>query len=166
MPKLTKAMRRARTFALLLALIGLAATPGAAASRNSHPSRSLHPNQRCKHPTVKRSYIVTGTLVSWDGTAVEITVHNANHAARYSGELTDQNPNRKGVQVRGGTYSVDRNNDAFQTFFSGYEPNEQPSAGDKVRIRGTVLYTKKHCGGPSYSDVNVKRVKLIDADGD
>ena len=159
-------MRRTRTFALLLALVGLAAMPGTAASRNSHPTRGLRPNQSCKHPTVKRSYVVTGTLVSWDGTTVGITVHSANRAARHAGELTDQNPNKRGVQVRGGDYSVDSNSDAFQTYFSGYEPNEQPAAGDKVRMRGTALYTKKHCGGPNYSGVNVKRVKFIDHDGD
>ena len=153
-------MKKAHTFALLLSLAGLAAIPAGVATA------SPHPNQRCKHPTVKRSYVVTGTLVSWDGTTVEITVRNANHAARYSGKLADQNPSKKGVQVRGGDYSVNHNGDSFQTYFSGYEPSEQPASGDKVRIRGTVLYRKKHCNGPSYSDVNVKRVRFIDADGD
>jgi hypothetical protein len=74
---------------------------------------------------------VTGTLVSWNCTTVEITAHSANHAARYSDKLDDQDTNQKGIQVRGDDY----------------------------------IY-QKHCGGPDYSNVNVKRVKFIDADGD
>ena len=155
-------MKKTRTFALLLALAGLAAIPGGTASAA---------NQSCKHPTVTRSFVVTGTLVSWNGNTVEITVRNANRAARNSGELEDQNPNRKGVQVRGGSYSVSDSSDSFNTYFSGYESGEQPAAGDKVRIRGRIAYTKKRCApeGTStadrYATPNVKRVRFIDADG-
>src|SRR5215217_5041360 len=122
-------MKMTRTLAALGSLGVLALLPMTAdATKGS--------NHRCSHPSVTRAFVVTGTLVSWDGTNLEITVKSANRHARNSGELTDQDAGKKGVQVKGGTYTTSLSGDSFKTSQSDYEAGEQPSTGDKVRVIG------------------------------
>ncbi len=107
--------KRLHTVALLTAAgallavpaIGQADKPGA--NGNHDHSKA---NKRCK--TVKKGFVVKGTLVSYTPDAdlftsgaqpsVEITVTGANRHARVSEELgPDRDPNKKGVQVAGAT---------------------------------------------------------------
>ena len=136
-------------------------------------------------PDVNKGYVVTGTLVSGgytpdnpttpmvNETSVAITVKNANRHARVSGELDDQNATKAGVQVKGDSYTVNSSGtpaDLFTVKLSGYEAMESPGTGDKVRIAGKVAVKRKRCApaGTSVADrygaVNVKRVRIIDAD--
>ena len=136
-----------------------------------------------KKPTVNKGFVVKGTLVSAtadnpltanDNEAnVVITVTGANRHARVSGELTDQNPSADGVQVAGGSYTVDATNDAFSVQLSDYTGTDTPSAGDAVRIVGKVAVTRKKCAtaqqdtaAERYGDVNIRRVKIADRDAD
>jgi hypothetical protein len=123
---------------------------------------------------------VSGTFVS--GTAddpmtadnegtITLTVTNANRHARNSGEIADQNLARKGVQVRGATYTV-TTADAYVLKANGYEGTDTVSPGDKVNVRGKVALTRKRCAtaGTSVADrygaVDVRRVTISDRDAD
>src|SRR5215211_2386648 len=142
-------MKTARITALLAAA-SLAAVPVAAeAARGGHRG-----GQRGGKPAVNKSFVVTGKLkqsgfsaddpvtTSVNEAVVEITVKNANRHARRSGELEDQNTSKKGVQVKGGDYMVDNDDDLFKVVLSGYEQGEQPGENDKVRIVGKIPYTR------------------------
>jgi hypothetical protein len=151
---------------------GLAAKPagqGKAAKANA-----------CK--TVKAPFIVAGTFVSAvaddvsttavnEGT-ITITVTGANRHARNSGEIADQNAAKKGVQVKGATYTIAAATDAFALKLDGYEAPDTPSVGDRVMIRGKVALTKKRCApaGTSTADrhgaVDIRKVTLSDRDAD
>jgi hypothetical protein len=155
-------MKMTRTLAALGALGVLVAVPITADAKQGS-------NHSCSHPSVTRAFVVTGTLVSWDGTNLEITVKSANRHARNSGEIADQDASKKGVQVKGATYSITLASDTFKTSQSDYEAGEQPSAGDKVRIIGRIAITKSRCAtdetlAERSAAPNVKRVKFIDAD--
>ena len=161
-----------RKIGLLLAALVLAATPAVAeAGKGKGKSGS--------HCTVKRGFTVRGTLESFtadDGSTqadeeeITITVTGANRHARRSGELADQDASKPGVQVKGATYSV--SGDPFKYKLVGYTGGDTPSTGDKVKLVGKILYTKKRCApeGTSledrYGDVDVRRVKIKDADPD
>jgi hypothetical protein len=173
-------MSKARGIALLAAGALIALPTVAQANHNSHaPADHGSKSKRCAPKN--KGFVVTGNLVS--GTAddpattdvneasVTITVKNANRHARNSGELTDQNAEKKGVQVKGGTYTLDNDDDAYKVVFSGYEEGEtKPNAGDKVRISGKIPVTRKRCApeGTStadrYGEPNIRRVKFVDVD--
>jgi len=133
----------------------------------------------CKHPTVKKGFVVKGTLVSFtadnpatqaDEESVTLTVTKANRHARVSGELADQDPAKPGVQVKGSTFSADgADPNGFKVKLVGYESGETPASGDKVKLVGKISVTKAKCApaGTStadrYGDVNVRKVKIKDA---
>jgi len=169
--------------ALLTAAGALLAVP--AIGQADRPSGGVHhdhskPNKRCKKPTVNKGFVVKGTLVSYTAdnpatpstneSRVEVTVTRANRHARVSGELKDTNPTKPGVQVAGGSYTVDASGtDPFGVRLSGYETGETPGAGDKVRIAGKIAVQRKKCAkGASlddrYGKVNVRRVKIVEVD--
>jgi len=128
--------------------------------------------------TVNKSFVVTGKLkqdgfspddpstTSVNEAGVKITVKNANRHARRSGELQDQNTSKKGVQVKGGSYMLDNNDDSFTVVRSGYESGEQPGENDKVRITGKIPYTRDKGLelDERYGEPNIRRVKIVDTD--
>src|SRR5215210_7278215 len=163
----------------VLAAAALAAAPAAQAHKTGEQhSHGKGGAKGCK--TLKRGFVVKGTLKADGFTAdnpdtetneasLEITVTGANRHARRSGELQDQDAAKKGVQVKGGSYTVSGGDDAFKVRLVGYEPGENPEAGDKVRIVGRIRYTKKRCAeGTSVADrygaPNIRKVKVKDAD--
>ncbi len=123
---------------------------------------------------VKKGFVVKGTLVSYGaGTAaagdetVTVNVTKMNRHASRSG-LIDVDSAASGTQ-----YSVTgagAGGDPFDVRLSGYEADELPGAGDRVRIVGKVAVTRKRCApaGASledrYGQVDVRKVKIVDAD--
>jgi hypothetical protein len=117
-------------------------------------------------------YQVTGTLVSVtpddpatpDSEAtVTLTVSSANSHARSSGELEDQNVDRKGNQVVGATYTVPAG-DAYVLKLGG-DGTAVPAAGDRVKVKGRVAVTKKRCVAEGmttdrYATPDVSRVTI------
>ncbi len=175
-------IKRIQFMALLVAAGALLAIPavGQAHHRAGH-SKGGKGKSCAQKRTVNKGFTVRGTLVSYTAdnpspgnqTSVKITVTGANRHARVSGELKDTNSNKPGVQVAGGSYTVDSSGDPADLFgvrLSGYEALEIPGEGDKVRIRGKIAVTRKKCApkGTSlddrYGKVNIRRVKIIDAD--
>lgn len=177
--------KRIQCLATVVAAGALLAVPavGQAHHKAGHTKGGSGQGKSCaKKPTVNKGFVVRGTLASYTAdaaatpaneTSVTITVKGANRHAKLSGELTDTDATKPGVQVAGGSYSVDSSGtpaDLFGVRLSGYETGEAPAAGDKVRIVGKVAVTRKRCApaGTSvadrYGDVNVRSVKIIDAD--
>ena len=166
--------------ALLALPAGGFADPGNGKGKGHTKSHANHgKSKRCaKSPKV--GYVVHGTLVSLtaddpntpanEGT-VTITVTGANHHARHSGEIADQDATKKGVQVAGATYTVPTT-DAYVLKLEGFEGADTPSAGDAVDIVGKVAVTKKKCApsGTStadrYATPNVRTVTVTDKDPD
>lgn len=183
-------IKRTRSLALLVAAgallavpaVGQAHNPGAKHNHGKDGKANGKSRSCAKKPTVNKGFVVKGTLVSatadnpatTDNEAnVVITVTRANRHARVSGELTDQNANTPGVQVAGGSYTVDASNDAFSVRLSDYTGTDTPSAGDAVSIVGKVAVTRKKCASATqdtaaerYGDVNIRRVKIADRDAD
>jgi len=167
--------------ALLIAAGALLAIPavGQAHHKGGH-SKGGKGKSCAEKPTVDKGFVVKGTLVNYTAdnpattgneTSVEITVTGANRHARVSGELKDTNATKRGVQVAGQPYKVDAGgSDPFGVRLSGYETGEAPAAGDKVRIVGKIAVRRKKCADKDatlaerYGAVNIRRVKIIDAD--
>ena len=152
----------------VLAVGALAAAPIAGAEHKTDHSAGSK-SQTCKKPAVKKAFIVKGTLDAPPaGSTVDITVTGANRHARRSGEIADQNPTKRGVQVSGADYMVDSAGAKLK--LSGYEAGENPEAGDKVRIMGKIPLKKKKCAKDDattdkrYGEPNLKKVKIIDKD--
>ena len=124
--------------------------------------------------TLTRGYQVTGTLVNvtMDDEAttedseasVTLVVTAANRHARNSGELADQDLDRKGVQVAGATYTVPAG-DAYLLKL-GEDGALVPAAGDRVKVKGRVALTKKRCAAEGtttadrYAAPDVTRVSI------
>jgi hypothetical protein len=163
--------RSFRLIGLVAAAAALVLVPAGAQAKHPHPAK--HPNHSCA--TVHKAFVVKGALVSYtaddpataaaDETSVTLTVTRANRHARRSGELVDADAVTPGTQV---TYSAA--SDPFKTKLSGYATGQTPDAGDKVRVKGKIAYTKKRCApvGTSVEDrygaVDLRRVKLIQTD--
>ena len=152
-------IRSIRLIGLVAVAVAVALVPATAVAKND--------GTHGKSCDVKnRAFVVKGTLVSTTADSVTLTVTRANRHARRTGELVDTDAGTEGTQV---TYSSA--SDEYKLVLSGYDgAADTPSAGDKVRVKGKIAYTKKRCApeGTSvedrYGDVNVKRVKLIDKD--
>jgi hypothetical protein len=173
-------MRKLRFVTLLVAGGALLVSPVAVQAHHKpgHNHGPSNTSKRCKH-TPRVGFVVRGTLTAvtadnpqteaFEG-SVTITVTGANRHARHSGELQDQDANKAGVQVKGGTYTVD--GDAYRLKLVDYEANETPGVGDAVRISGLIPWTKKRCApeGTSladrYGEPNVRKVTIKDADQD
>jgi len=156
------------------------ADPPVAGTPHAHGKAKGKAKSCAQQPTVKKGFVVKGTLVSYTAddpitladneTSVTITVTGANRHARVSGELgLDRDPNKKGVQVAGATYTTDAD-DSYTVQLSGYEggPTDVPAAGDKVRIVGKIPVTKKRCAAAGtstadrFGEEDIRRVKIID----
>ena len=181
-------IKRIQFLALFVAAASLLAVPaiGEANHKSSHNpgAKAKGKGKGCaKKPTVNKGFVVRGTLTSATAdnpatpndneSGVTISVTGANRHARLSGELTDQNPNSAGVQVAGGSYTVDASDDAFRVVLSEFQGADTPSVGDAVRIVGKVAVTRKKCATPAqdtvaerYGDVDIRRVKIADRDAD
>jgi hypothetical protein len=168
-------LKTARTIATLAAAGALLALPATALAAKGGQGKA---NGCAKTWTV--AYQLGGTLVSSTAddpatpaseATVTLTVTSANNHARNSGEIADQNADRKGVQVKGATYTVAAG-DAFTPKLNGYEGTDTPSVGDKVKVSGRVALTKKRCAqaGTStadrYAAPDVRRVTISDRDAD
>jgi hypothetical protein len=117
---------------------------------------------------------VGGTLVSMTAddpatpdseATVTLTVTSANKHARESGELADQNADRKGVQAKGATYTVAAG-DAYELRLSSDYGTGTPAAGDAVKVKGRVPVMKKRCADEGvttddrYDTPDVTRVSI------
>lgn len=124
-----------------------------------------------------RGFQVGGTLVSMTAddpastdvseATVTLTVTSANKHARESGELADQDADRKGVQAKGATLTVPVvAGDAFELRLSSDYGTGAPVAGDRVKVKGRIAVTKKRCADEGtttadrYGAVDVIRVSI------
>lgn len=176
----TATAKHARTFGSLLAAGALLAAPAAGLAAKPAGTGDAAKAHACKVHSAP--FNVTGTLVSAvaddlttplvnEGT-ITMTVTGANRHARNSGELADQDLTMKGVQVKGGTYTVAAATDAFVLKLRGYEAPDTVSVGDRVKVHGKVAVTRKHCAAAGtstadrYGAVDVRRVAIGDRDAD
>jgi hypothetical protein len=168
----TTTAKHARTLGSLLAAGALLAAPASGLAHQPAGKGKAAKANACK--TVKAPFNVSGKFVSADVAAgtITMTVTSANRHARNSGEIADQDATKKGVQVKGATYTVSASPDAFVLKLDGYEAPDTPSAGDRVNVRGKVALTKKRCAaaGTSTADrhgaVDIRKVTLSDRDAD
>jgi hypothetical protein len=169
-----KIARNILTVALAAALFAVPATAfGAKGGQGKSKKGGQNKAKNCTK-THKVGFQVGGTLVSVmaddpattdaSEATVTLTVTSANKHARESGELEDQDTARKGVQAKGGTYTVPAG-DAFELML-GDDGTVVPAAGDRVKVKGRVAVTKKRCAavGASVADrydtPDVLRVKI------
>lgn len=154
---------RSRTLATLVAAGSLIALP--AAAQGAPKDKTGKPAKRCAK-TPKVGFSVGGTLVSFvaddpatkdaNEAKVVLRVTEANAAARKSGELT------------GDEYTV--SGEALK--LNGFEGTDTPSPGDRVKVTGKILRTKKQCApagtttADRYGAVDVRRVTVSDRDED
>jgi hypothetical protein len=163
-------MKIARTIAALATAAALVAVPATALAAKGGQGKA----KNCAK-TGTRGFQLTGTLVSMtaDDTTtpdseatVTLTVTSANRHARNSGELEDQDSERKGVQVVGATYTVPAG-DAY-VLRLGDDGAAIPSPGDRVKVKGHVAVTKKRCAAEGtsaadrYATPDVVRVSISD----
>jgi hypothetical protein len=172
-------MRTLRHVALLVAASAFLAAPVAVqAHHKPGHTRGPHKAKSCKR-TPRVGFVVRGTLASFvaddlqtqaNEGSVTITVTGANRHARRSGELQDMDATKPGVQVKGGTYTVNGADDPYRLRLVGYEAGEAPAVGDQVRISGLIPRTKARCAAEGtsladrYGEPNVRRVTIHDAD--
>jgi hypothetical protein len=163
-----------RIAALALAA-ALVAVPANAVAAKGGQGKAQVNTKRCSK-TGTRGFQVTGTLVSWvlDDAAttdvseatVTLVVTAANRHTRNSGELEDQNVDRKGVQVVGASYTVAAG-EAY-VLKLGDDGATVPSEGDQVKVKGRVALTKKRCAAEGtsaadrYDTPDVTRVTISD----
>ncbi len=175
----TTTAKHARTMGSLLAAGALLAAPASGLAAKPAGKGKAAKANACK--AVNMPFNVSGTFVS--GTAdnpltldvnegtVTLLVTGANSHARKSGELTDMNAAKKGVQAKGATYTV-ATTDAYVLKLNGYEGTDTASVGDKVKVRGKVVLTRKRCAPAAttladrYGAVDVKKVTISDRDAD
>ena len=157
-------MKTTRTLTTLVAAAALLAVPATAVAAKGGQGKAQGKAKSCAK-SLTRGYQVTGTLVSWTEDSVTVTVTSANRHARNSGELEDQDAERKGVQVVGATYTVPVNVDVLKL---GNDGAAVPSVGDRVKVNGRIALTKKRCSAGEtsmedrYSAPNVTRVTISD----
>jgi hypothetical protein len=166
-------LKTARTIAALALAAALVAVPGTALAAKGGNGKGKGKAKSCAK-THTRGFQLTGTLVSLtadDATTLDsseatltLTVTSANRHARNSGELEDQNADRKGVQVVGATYTVPAG-DAF-VLQLGDDGALVPAAGDRVKVKGRIALTQKRCAAEGaaaadrYDAPDVTRVKV------
>jgi hypothetical protein len=174
--------RRTRTISSAIAAAALLAAPGAALAKNAdHPK----PNKANKGAAACAKvhtvgFSVLGTLVSATAddpatpaseATVTLTVLAANHNARRSGDIADQDAVKKGVQVKGATFTVPAG-DAFNLRLRGYQGTDTPSPGDLVKVNGRIARTKARCVAPGtsaadlFGAIDVRKVTIHDRDPD
>jgi hypothetical protein len=148
----------------LAAVAALVAAPAGAFAAKGGQGKAQGKAKSCAK-TLTRGYQMTGTLVSWTEDSVTLSVTSANRHARNSGELEDQDAERKGYQVVGATYTVPVNADVLKL---GDDGAAVPSVGDRVKVKGRVALTKKRCAAEGtsvedrYATPDVTRVTISD----
>jgi hypothetical protein len=166
-----------------LALLAFPATGLAKKGEHGkHGKHGKHANQKAKSCAKLHTvgYQVGGTLVSMTAddpattdtseATVTLTVTSANSHARNSGELEDQNADRKGNQVKGATYTIPAG-DAF-VMKLGDDGALVPAAGDRVKVKGRIAVTKKRCAAEGataddrFATPDVTRVKVSPAEAE
>jgi hypothetical protein len=167
----TGVLKTARTIVALALAAALVAVPSTAlAAKGGHGKGKA---KSCAK-THTRGFQLTGTLVSLTAddlsttdtseATLTLTVTAANSHARNSGELEDQNADRKGVQVVGATYTLPAG-DAF-VLQLGDDGALVPAAGDRVKVKGRIALTQKRCAAEGaaaadrYDTPDVTRVKV------
>jgi hypothetical protein len=160
-----------------VALLAFPATGLAKKGEHGKHGKHGHANQNKAKSCAKLhtvGYQVGGTLVSMTAddpdttdtseATVTLTVTSANSHARNSGELEDQNADRKGNQVKGATYTIPAG-DAF-VMKLGDDGALVPAAGDRVKVKGRIAMTKKRCAEEGataddrYATPDVTRVSI------
>ena len=167
-----------KTITAMVAAGALLAAPAAGLAAKGENKGKGKAKSCAKAATV--GYQVKGTFVSAvadnpatpaSEASVTLTVTSANSHAAKSGEIADQNATKKGVQVKGATYTVAAG-DAYTLKLNDYEGTDTPSVGDRVKVSGRIKVTKKACApaGTStadrYAAPDVKRVTISDRDAD
>ena len=178
-------MKTAGKIAALAGAIALVAFPATGvAKRGEHGKRGAHAEhaqggkgKSCAKEH-SRGFQIGGTLVSMTAddvatpeseATVTLTVTSANKHARESGELADQDAERKGVQAKGATYTVPAG-DAYVLKLSETYGAGTPVAGDRVKVKGRVQITKKRCAAEGtstadrYDTPDVTRVSIKPAE--
>jgi hypothetical protein len=171
--------KHTRHLASAIAAGAMLAAPAAALAHGKDHSKANKGAAACaKAHTV--GFSVGGTLVSVmaddpattanEGT-VTMLVTSANSNARKSGDIADQDAVKKGVQVKGATFTVPTT-DAYVLRLRGYQGTDTPSVGDKVKVNGRIARTSRKCApaGTSIADrlgaIDVKKVTIHDRDSD
>jgi len=162
------------------ALLAVPATGQATHKGAAHGQKKAKGHAKSCAKTHKAGFSVGGTYVSHTAddpatpaseATVTLIVTSANSHARNSGELADMDATKKGVQAKGGTYTVAAG-DAYVLELNGYEGTDTASAGDKVKVNGKIPVTKKRCApaGTSTADrygaPDVRKVTISDRDAD
>jgi hypothetical protein len=154
-------MKTVSRIVALAVVAALVAAPTSAVAAKGGQGKAQGKAKSCGK-TGTRGFQVTGTLVrvTMDDPAttedseasVTLVVTAANRHARNSGELPDQDLDRKGQQVVGATYTVPAG-DAY-VLKLGDDGALVPAAGDRVKVKGRIALTKKRCAddGTSTAD--------------
>jgi hypothetical protein len=147
--------------AALAAVAALVAAPASAMAAKGGQGKAQGKTKSCSKAGT-RGYQVTGTLVSVtmdvpattedSEASVTLVVTAANRHARNSGDLPDQDPDRKGVQVVGATYTVPAG-DAYLLKL-GDDGALVPAPGDRAKVKGRLALTKKRCAADGTSTAN------------
>ena len=175
-------MKTAGKIFALAATLALVAFPATGlAKRGEHGKHGKHTEHAKGGKSCTKAHSVGfqvgGTLVSMTAdelattdvneASVTLTVTSANTHARESGDLADQNADRKGVQANGATLTVPVvAGDAFELRLSSDYGTGAPAAGDRVKVKGRIAVTKKRCADEGtttadrYGAVDVIRVSI------
>ncbi|HUR86973.1 MAG TPA: hypothetical protein VMY78_16695 [Solirubrobacteraceae bacterium] len=177
-------MKHTRKFASLVAAGSLLAVPaiGQAAKSDTHGKSGTH-SESTKSCTKAhaRGFSLSGTLVSVvaddaattdvNEGAIKLLITSGNAAAKRSGDIADQDADRKGVQIKGAEYTI-AGADTFSLRLRGYEGTDTPSVGDRVKVNGRIAIAAKKCvpAGTSLADrlgaVDIRKVTISDRDPD
>jgi hypothetical protein len=174
--------KRARMMTSAIAAGALLAAPGAALANHGHNADTTKPNKGAAAcaKTHGVGFSVLGTLVSMTAdnpatpaseATVTMSVLAANHNARRSGDIADQDATKPGIQVRGATFTVPAG-DAFKLRLRGYQGADTPSPGDLVKVNGRIARTKARCAAPGtsvadlFGAIDVRTVTIHDRDPD
>lgn len=178
-------LKHTRTITGVVAAAALIAAPAAGlAARGGHHGHghgTTHAKAKsCTKNAHSVGYQVRGTLVSYTAddaatpageATITLNVTAANRHAATSGAIADQNAAKRGVQVKGAILTVAAT-DAFVLKLNGYAGTDAPSAGDRVKVSGSIKLTKRACApaGTStadrYLEPDVNKVTVSDRDVD
>jgi hypothetical protein len=175
--------KRTRTIASAIAAGAVLAVPAAALATpgNGHANNGkANKGAAACAKTHTVGFSVRGTLVAVTAdnpatpaseATVSLKVLGANHNARVSGDIADQDAVKPGIQIRGADFTVPAG-DAFTLRLRGYQGTDTPSVGDLVKVNGRIARTSKKCApaGTSIADrfgaIDVRKVTIHDRDPD
>lgn len=175
-------MKKTRLTVVALAAGALLALPATGLAAPGGQGKSQGKAKSCANAP-KVGFQISGALVSLsqddpgttgvvEPSAVELTITAANRHARHAFASLDTDADRKGVQLKGAPWELSSADDAFTLELNGYEGDDTPSAGDKVKVSGRVPVTKKRCAAQNasladrYGKPDVRKVTISDRDED